>query len=163
MFTYKFYQFLVEIDINILSAGVEENKFRKFLVLRADSSPQLDSVLHHSGQRFAQELLVYLIEKNLGVLVLLQAGHLHSQHLGRDHQELGLQLSQVSSLQDNGQNISNFSISISILTGIVSTSPWSMKKQLQTSWSMDKTCAKYQNSMVEKKTENNSHLNSVPI
>ena len=107
MFTYKFYQFLVEIDINILSAGVEENKFRKFLILSADSFPQVCSVLHHGSQRFAQEVLVDLVEENVCVLVLLQAGHLHPHHLRGDHQELGLQLSQVPSLQDNRQNISS--------------------------------------------------------
>ena len=100
MFTYEFYQFLVEIDIYVLSAGVEENKFRKFLILGADSPPQLSSVLHHSSQRFAQEVAVDLVEQNLGVGELLQAGHLHPHHLRGDHQELGLQLSQVSSLQE---------------------------------------------------------------
>ena len=69
MFTDEFYQFLVEVDVDVLCAGIEENKFRKFLILRADSSPQLESVLHHGRQRFAQEMLVYLIEENLGVWV----------------------------------------------------------------------------------------------
>ena len=110
MFTYEFYQFLVDVDIHVLCAGVEENKFRKFLILRADSPAQLCPVLHHGRQRFAQQVLVYLVEENVSVLVLLQAGHLHPHHLRGDHQELGLQLSQVASLQDNGQNISLLSL-----------------------------------------------------
>ena len=107
MFTDEFYQFLVEVDVDVLCAGIEEYEFRKFPLLRVDSSAQVCPVLHHGSKGFAQEVAVDLVEENLGVLELLQAGHLHPHHLRGDHQELGLQLSQVCSLQDNRQNISS--------------------------------------------------------
>ena len=101
LFTYEFYQFLVKINIEVLCAGIEEYEFRKFPILRVDSSAQVCPVLHHGSQGFSQEVVVDLVKENLGVLELLQAGHLHPQHLRGNHQELRLQLPQVPSLQDN--------------------------------------------------------------
>lgn len=70
------------------------------------------------------------------MLILLKAGHLHRQDLRSDQEKLVIQLPQVGDLN---KLLSPGCPEYSRLTGTESSSPWSMKKQVEESPAVDNT------------------------